>query len=110
MKVLRSSAPFYVPHGGDPQTISTYNPVNMCLHKGDYLDFNDIGGNEWHWGPYSGMPFQTFSAVPRSAVSFYSKDRGTHIGSRWAPAGTRQGEHLLIRVTVAGCRAAPATC
>jgi hypothetical protein len=73
----------------------------MCLHKGDYLDFNDIGGNEWHWGPYSGMPFQTFSEVPGSAISFYSKDRGTNIGSRWAPAWTRQGEELLMQMKFA---------
>jgi hypothetical protein len=101
MKVLLSSAPFYVPLGGNPQTISTYNPVNMCLHKGDFLDFNDIGGNEWHWGPYSGMPFQTFSAVRGSALSFYTKNRGTNIGSAWAPMWTRQGEELLMQMKFA---------
>lgn len=101
MKVLLSSAPFYVPLGGDPNTVSTYVPVNMCLNKGDVLDFNDIGGNEWHWGPYSGMPFQTFSAVRGSSVSFYSKNNGTNIGSRWSPAWTHQGEELLMQMKFA---------
>ena len=101
MKVELSSAPFYVPIGGDPNTVSTYRPVNMCMHKGDYLDFNDIGGNEWHWGPYSGMPFRTFSAVRGSAISFYTKNQGTNIGSRWAPMWTGKGQELLMQMTFA---------
>jgi hypothetical protein len=99
VKVELSSGAFYVPIGGDPNQVTTYRPVNMCLHKGDYLDFNDIGGNEWHWGPYSGMPFKTFSAVRGSAVNFYTKNAGTNINSRWAPMATHQGEELLMQMT-----------
>jgi hypothetical protein len=101
MAVWLSSAAFYTPLGGDPQAINTYRPVNMCVHKGDYLDFNDIGGNEWWWGPYSGMPFQTFSRVPGSSVNFYSKSSGTNIGSHWRPAETKQGEELLMQMKLA---------
>src|SRR5437763_8965886 len=57
MAVWLASGAFYTPLGGDPQQISSYEPINMCVHKGDYLAFNDIGGNEWWWGNYSGMPF-----------------------------------------------------
>jgi hypothetical protein len=101
MEVELSSAPFYTPIGGDRETISTYRPVNMCLHEGDYLDFNDIGGNEWWWGNYDGMPFLTFARVPGSATSFYSKNNGTNIGSRWAPARTTDGEELLMQMKFA---------
>jgi hypothetical protein len=100
-EVELSSAPFYVPIGGDPNTISTYRPVNMCLHKGDYLDFNDIGGNEWWWGPWDGMPFLTFARVLGSATSFYTKNNGTNIGSHWAPHDTREGEELLMQMKFA---------
>jgi hypothetical protein len=96
-----SSAPFYTPVGGDPNTVSTYHPVNMCLHQGDYLDFNDIGGNEWWWGNYDGMPFMTFARVPGSGMSFYTKNNGTNIGSRWATDWTRDGEELLMQMKFA---------
>src|SRR5205809_957698 len=52
VKVMLSSGAFYTPLGGDSQQINTYAPVNLCVHKGDYVDFNDIGGNEWHWGNF----------------------------------------------------------
>jgi hypothetical protein len=96
-----SSRAFYAPIGGDPNTISTYYPLNMCLHKGDYLDFNDIGGNQWHWGSYDGMPFQVFSRVEGSTTNFYTKDNGTNIGTRWAPMATKQGEELLMQMKFA---------
>jgi hypothetical protein len=100
-EVELSSAPFYTPIGGDREQISTYKPVNMCLHSGDYLDFNDIGGNEWWWGNYDGMPFLTFSRVPGSSMSFYTKNRGTNIGSRWPADWTRDGEELLMQMKFA---------
>src|SRR3954465_15691082 len=49
-RVMLSSAPFRLPVtvDGDPsadtQQISTYAPVNLCVQKGDYVDWNDIGG------------------------------------------------------------------
>lgn len=110
VRVELSSAPFYVPIGGDPNVISTYKPVNMCLNRGDVLDFNDIGGNQWHWGPYSGMPFQTFSRVPTAATAFYTKDRGTNNGARFAPMQLFQGEELLMQMTFASGPDATDTC
>jgi hypothetical protein len=101
VRVQLSSAPFYVPIGGDPNTITTYRPVNMCLNKGDVLDFNDWGGNEWHWGPYSGIPFQTFSRVPDAATAFYTKHAGTNNGARFAPMQVFQGEELLMQLKFA---------
>ena len=101
MAVWLSSGAFYTPLGGDSQQVTEYHPINMCVHRGDYLDFNDIGGNEWWWGNYSGMPFQTFSRVPDSAVNFYTKNAGTNIGSHWRPILTKQGEELLMQMTLA---------
>ena len=101
VRVELSSAPFYTPLGGDPNQISTYFPVNMCLRKGDILDFNDIGGNEWHWGPHSGMPFQVFSRVRGSSIAFYTKNAGTNIGSQWSPQAIFQSEELLMQMKFA---------
>jgi len=101
MAVWLSSGPFYTPLGGDSQQINTYHPINMCVHKGDHLDFSDIGGNEWWWGNYSGMPFQTFSRVAGSSINFYTKDAGTMNGSHWRPMLTKQGEELLMQMTLA---------
>ena len=93
-----TSGAFYTPIGGDPNTVRTYKPVNMCMNRGDILGFNDIGGNEWWWGPWDGMPFLTFARAIGSATNFYTKNRGTNIGSRWAPAETKEGEELLMQM------------
>jgi hypothetical protein len=92
-----TSAAFYTPIGGDPNTIRTYKPVNMCFNKGDILGFNDIGGNEWWWGNNSGMPFQTFAAVRGSSMNFFTDDAGTMNGSRWGPKEVHQDEELLMQ-------------
>ena len=100
MKVILSSGAFYTPLGGDTQQINSYQPLNLCVHKGDYVDFNDIGGNEWHWGNYDGMPFQVFSRVPGSTTNFYSADNGTNVGSQWQPAQSKRAEELLMQTTL----------
>jgi len=101
MSVWLSSGAFFTPLGGDPQQVSTYQPINMCIEKGDFLGFNDIGGAEWRWGNYSGMPFQTFSRVAGSAAGFYSKSGSTMNGSQWRPLAVNQGEELLMQMTLA---------
>ncbi|HEX8075613.1 MAG TPA: thrombospondin type 3 repeat-containing protein, partial [Thermoleophilaceae bacterium] len=101
VKVELSSAGFLLPVGGDPQQVSTYKPVNLCVHRGDYVDFNDIGGHEWRWGSFDGMPVQVFSRTPESSTAFYSADNGTNVGSQWAPQQINASEELLMRSTLA---------
>ena len=110
VKVILSSAPFRLPIGGDPNEISGYKPVNLCVNRGDYVDFNDIGGFEWRWGNYSGMPVQVFSRTPDSTVNFYSKNNGTNIGSEWAPQETHVGQELLMQYKLATGRDASDIC
>jgi hypothetical protein len=101
MRVMLSSAPFRLPlvRGltGDTEQITGYKPVNLCVEKGDYVDFNDIGGHEWSWGGQDGMHVQAFSRTPDSTVGFYSKNNGTNINSEWAPQDIKQGEELLMQ-------------
>jgi hypothetical protein len=101
VRVSLSSGAFYTPIGGDYQQVNSYQPINLCVHKGDYVDFNDWGGNEWHWGNYDGIPWQVFSRVSGSTTNFYSADNGTNNGSQWKPAQTKQGEELLMQTTIA---------
>jgi hypothetical protein len=108
--VSLTSGAFYTPIGGDPNTIRTYKPVNMCMQKGDILGFNDIGGNEWWWGDHSGMPFQTFAAVRGSTMNFYTKNAGTMNGSRWGAKEVHQGEELLMQARFVTGAEATDTC
>jgi len=109
-RVMLSSAGFFLPIvtilqdgslRGDPQQISAYEPVNLCVNKGDYVDFNDFGGFEWRWGPYGGMPVQAFSRTPGTSLYFYTKNAGTNNGSEWPPDELKQGEELLMQTTLA---------
>ncbi len=102
VRVALSSAPFRLPVGGDPQVVNSYRPVNLCVQRGDYVDFNDIGGFEWRWGGYAGMPVQVFNgAAAGSATAFYTKSDGTNVGTQWAPQSVFQREELLMRTTLA---------
>jgi hypothetical protein len=106
MRVMLSSAPFRLPvtidgaGDADTQQISGYKPVNLCVEKGDYVDFNDIGGHEWSWPERStidGMHVQVFSRTPNSIVGFYSKNNGTNINSEWTPDTFNRGQELLMQ-------------
>ena len=100
VRVDLSSGAFRLPVGGDPQQVSSFKPVNLCVHRGDYVDFNDIGGFEWRWGSYQGMPFQIFSRTPASITNFYSADGGTNVGAQFAGA-PHAGEELLMQTALA---------
>jgi hypothetical protein len=106
MRVMLSSAPFFLPIvtvardgslQGNPQAVNSYSPVNLCVHKGDFVDFNDIGGSEWSWGGLDGMHVQAFSRTPGSTTGFYTKSNGTNINSQWTPQAFNQGEELLMQ-------------
>jgi hypothetical protein len=111
MRVMLSSAPFRLPlvrdGSNETQQVTGYEPVNLCVQKGDYVDFNDIGGNEWSWGryptgqPIDGMHVMAFSSTPDSTVGFYSKNNGTNINSEWTPQAFKQGEELLMQTKLA---------
>ncbi|MEA2398351.1 MAG: hypothetical protein QOK25_1907 [Thermoleophilaceae bacterium] len=100
VRVDLSSGAFRVPVGGNPQAVSSFRPVNLCVHRGDYVDFNDIGGFEWRWGAYGGMPFQVFSRTPASTTAFYTSSNGTNAGSQFGNT-PHQGEELLMQTTLA---------
>jgi hypothetical protein len=110
VRVMLSSGAFRVPTftvardgsvQGNTQAINTYKPINLCVRKGDFVDFNEIGGHEWSWGALDGMHFQIFSQTPGSSTSFYTKNAGTNNNSEWAPQSLNQGQELLMQAQLA---------
>ncbi|MEA2374345.1 MAG: hypothetical protein QOD53_808, partial [Thermoleophilaceae bacterium] len=101
VKVELSSGAFRLPVGGSSQVVNSFQPVNLCVHKGDFVDFNDIGGAEWAWGPYPGMPFQVFAAADDATTDVYSENDGTNVGSQWAPQQEKHDRELLLQSTLA---------
>jgi hypothetical protein len=103
-RVLITSQGFDVPHTGVDQQISTYEPVNFCVAKGDVLAFNTVGG--WDGtsaGPYaSGTPLKIFARAPGSLVSQFNGANRTNNGDILKPDRVRgQGQELLMQLTLA---------
>jgi hypothetical protein len=108
VRVELSSQPFYVPVGGDPNQVSTWQPINLCAQAGDYIAFNDEGGFDPNYYP-SGVPFQVFGRVPGSTTQFYTADNGTKNGAVFK--GTpHHGQELLMQMTLATGKDATPIC
>jgi hypothetical protein len=98
MLALQSTAPFYVPVGADPATITTYAPENLCVNRGDVIDFNDEGG----WAPpfyQGGVPFEVFARTRSARTALFTADNGTNNGDRFTPT-VRSHEELLLQVVL----------
>lgn len=98
VRVVSTSSNFFIPVGGSRDQISTYRPVNMCVHKGDYVAFNDVGGYDPKHYP-GGTPFRVFSSTIGATTNFFSKANGTNNGDVFK--GVRhKGEELLMRAVI----------
>ena len=90
-----------MPNSGGPETITTFQPSNLCAAAGDVVVFNTIGG----WSgtanpPFNlGTPLQIFSRNPNAVVSEYTKDNGTNNGAIVSPT-RNPGHELLMQLTV----------
>jgi hypothetical protein len=118
--VFLSSQGFDMPID-QPNTVTTFTPENLCIHKGGTVAFNNIGGfmyggslsaplDQRHY--LKGAPFQTFADVGSSSTARYTADNGTKNGATvypqtvnqqpGAPAGTvNQGQELLLQFELA---------
>ena len=106
-----------------PGQISSFEPENLCIHKGGAVAFNTIGGFAWNGGdPFhpnppdyehyrSGTSWRIFAGVSTSKTLFYSRDNGTNNGDVVRPSGgttaregfgsSLGGRELLMQVVVA---------
>jgi hypothetical protein len=110
-KVNLTSQSFEIPvcgGGAGGSTVSTYEPVNLCVSQGDYVSFNDEGGyveNVYR----SGVPYQVIGSVGGSMMDSFIRGNGTGNGAIFSPSDTTPGdgfaanpnEELMMQVTLA---------
>jgi len=104
-----TSQPFKIPvcghNGAGASTVSTYEPINLCVSQGDYVDFNDDGGyvpNVYR----SGVPYQVLGAVQGSTANSFIGEKGTGNGATLSASSTsanegfasNQNEELMLQV------------
>ena len=104
-KILRSSQAFYVPTTGSPQQVSSYEPENFCVAKGDVLAFNTVGGWDGimnQTGPYpGGTPLQIFSRTAGGLVTQFTGSDQTNNGDTMRAEHARGADQeLLMQLTV----------
>ena len=120
-KVNLTSQPFAIPvcgwNGASGHTVSTYEPINLCVSRGDYVDLNEEGGFVEHIYQ-NGVPYQVLGAVRGSTTdSFIMGDR-TGNGATMSSAdrttmdgfASNQNEELMLRVTLGTGRDATHIC
>lgn len=112
-----SSQAFDVPpKTADPQTVTTYTPVNFCVQSGDVLVFNTVGGWDGVIGNVmrpqlypDGTPLQIFSRIPAAVVSEFMGANLTNNGDV-VTAQRTHAQELLLQLTVGTAENATALC
>jgi hypothetical protein len=91
--------------GASGSTVSTYEPINLCVSAGDYVDFNDEGGfvgNSYQ----NGVPYRVIGRAAGSKMASFIRGGGTNNGDTLASSDTsamdgyasNSGEELLMQV------------
>jgi hypothetical protein len=79
-----SSQRFDFPIGGSADDVTTFVPSTQCIKKGQYVDFNHIGG--WNGdNRETGTKYQIFKRDGDSQMYWYERDQGTNIGATFTP-------------------------
>ncbi|HEV3229427.1 MAG TPA: hypothetical protein VGY97_08135 [Solirubrobacteraceae bacterium] len=99
VKVDVTTGAFDIPTSGDPNRVSEFHPENFCVHRGDYVAFNDEGGFDPNNYP-NGVAYQVLARVPGSVADEYTKDNGTKNGAQFT-GSPLQGEELLVQEVLA---------
>jgi hypothetical protein len=110
-KVNISSQAFYIPicgaSGASGSTVTTYEPINLCVSAGDYVAFNDDGGyveNVYR----NGVPYRVIGAVGGSTLDSFIRNDGTGNGAPLSSSdtsamdgfATNRNEELMMQVTL----------
>ena len=110
-RVNLSSQPYDIPvcgqNGASGSTVTTYDPINLCVSAGDYVDLNDEGGFVEHFYQ-SGVPYQVLGAVRGSTLDSFIRGDGTNNGDVMAASDTStmdgfaaaQSEELMLQVAL----------
>ncbi len=110
-RVNLTSQPFEIPvcgqNGASGRTITTYEPINLCVSRGDYVAFNDEGG----YVPFiyrSGVPYHVIGNAHGSTMDSFIRAIGTDNGDTMSSGDTTAndgfasngGEELMLRATL----------
>jgi hypothetical protein len=93
--------------GASGSTVTTYEPINLCVSAGDYVSFNDNGGyveNVYR----SGVPYQVLGSVNGSTMDSFLRNNGTANGAILSSSdlsahdgfASNANEELMLRVTL----------
>jgi hypothetical protein len=82
--------------------ITTVYPVNLCVHKGDLVDFTTDGGFHPPGYPH-GLPFQVFAPTSSSMTARFV---GAGLGGGTFALTPLAGKQLLMRVQIGTGKAA----
>ncbi len=93
--------------GASGSTVTTYEPVNLCVSRGDYVAFNDEGGyveNIYR----AGVPYEVLGTVPGSTADSFMRNDGTGDGATMSASdlaamegfASNENEELMMQVTL----------
>ncbi len=111
VKVSLSSGAFDIPicgrGGASGSTVTTYEPVNLCVRQDDYVAFNEEGGFVEH-SYQSGVPYEVLSAVNGSSFDSFIRGGGTNNGDVFSPSdasamdgfATNASRELMMQVVL----------
>jgi hypothetical protein len=123
-KVELTSQAFDIPvcgvGGASGSTVSSYDPINLCVAQGDYVAFNEEGGFVGAQNgppPYpAGVPYMVIGDVTGATMDSFIRNNGVGNGATFSPSDTTShdgfasnpGEELMLQATLAtGPDAAP---
>lgn len=87
-RVDLTSQGFEIPvcgQGGSGSTVSTYEPINLCVNQGDNVAFNDEGGFVERFYR-SGVPYEVLAAYRGASTDSFIRNEGTKNGAVLEPS------------------------
>jgi hypothetical protein len=111
VRVNLTSQPFDIPvcgvNGASGSTVTTYEPTNLCVSRGDFVDFNDEGGYVEHLYQ-NGVPYRVLGSVAGSTADSFIRGGGTNNGATLSARDTTSmdgfasnpNEELMMQVTL----------
>jgi hypothetical protein len=93
-----TSGDFHMPVGGNPNRLSSFRPENLCVKKGDWVSFADVGGYQSGSYPH-GTPFKIFSNVDGATTNIFHNNNGLSNG-QVIKGKPKQGLELMMRMAV----------
>ncbi|HEX8742676.1 MAG TPA: PASTA domain-containing protein [Thermoleophilaceae bacterium] len=100
LKVELSSGDMFLPRTDDQQRVTTYAEpelLNICIHRGDFVDLNTIGGGEFAANGDRGSALQVFSRTPGSTANWYEANDGTNTGAVFPRSTAMNNQELLMQ-------------